>query len=194
MPATAVGSANGMSMMRVEHAPAGKLVTHQRPDDQRAEHEIDRRPRRARAPKLSCQRVKHAAAGHDRQELAEAKLRGLEEQRRRAESARSAQSQSKRQAERDPEAGDHARRDAPAASVMVAAAHRGLGLTACRSRRTCRRRRSASSAPSRQPPNTSSMVKSSTFGKLLVVLRGDFGIARAVVVLRRDLLAFAACR
>ncbi len=66
----------------------------------------------------------------------------------------------------------------------------GVTAPAGRSGRRRRRRRSASSCAFFQPPNTRRWSKSFSVRELALVLLGDGRIGRAVVVLRRDLLAF----
>ena len=87
MPATAVGKAKGMSMMASNTRLNGKFVAHQRPHDQRPEHQIDRGSGE-RKSEADLQGAERAAAGHDRPELIEAQFGGLQEQARQAESAR----------------------------------------------------------------------------------------------------------
>ena len=65
----------------IKQAAARKAVAHQRPDDDRAEHQIGRR-RRERQSERKREGVQRAAAGDDGDELVEAELGGLEEQRR----------------------------------------------------------------------------------------------------------------
>ena len=65
----------------IEQAAAGKTVTHQRPDDDHAHHQIDDRGGKGEAER-NLQRIEGAAAGEDGPELIEAEFEGLEEQAR----------------------------------------------------------------------------------------------------------------
>jgi len=105
----------------VEQPPAGEPVTHQRPDHQRAEHEIDGGGRQRQAERqLEC--VQHPGAGDDGEEPVERQLRGLEEQRGERDQHDQRQPEQGRP-HGDPEAGDHA---PPAPYGRCCLAHRIL--------------------------------------------------------------------
>ena len=73
MPATAVGSANRNVHDRIENPTAGKIVTHQRPDNDKAERQVDRGGQQ-RQTERQLKRMQDPGAGDDGHEPVERKL------------------------------------------------------------------------------------------------------------------------